>query len=50
MIRKGKDKVYFRLGLVMHAKEHGIKPAARSFCTTPKTVRKWIKRYKEEGN
>jgi transposase len=49
MIRKSKEKVYFRLELVTYAKEHGIKPAARSFCTTPKTVRKWIKRYKEEG-
>lgn len=30
--------------MVMYAKEHGIKPAARLYATTPKTVRKWLKR------
>lgn len=49
MIRKSKDKVYFRLELVMYAKERGVKPAARAFNTIPKTVRKWIKRYKDKG-
>lgn len=45
MIRKSKDKRYFRYQLVCYAKEHGIKPAARAFNATPKTVRKWMKRW-----
>jgi len=49
MIRKSKEKTYFRLELVLYAKEHGIKPTARDFNTTPRTVRKWLQRYKLEG-
>ncbi|NLI16655.1 MAG: helix-turn-helix domain-containing protein, partial [candidate division Zixibacteria bacterium] len=30
---------------VRFAKEHGVKPAARAFKTTPKTVRKWLARW-----
>jgi len=25
--------------------QHGIKPAARAFDTTPRTVRKWLRRW-----
>ena len=35
--------------MVIHAKNHGLKPAARTFATTPKTVRKWLYRFKEGG-
>jgi transposase len=37
-----------RLRLVQYARQHGIKPAARAFATTPKTVRKWLNRYRQE--
>ncbi|NIT58795.1 MAG: hypothetical protein GWN00_22005, partial [Aliifodinibius sp.] len=30
---------------VRFAKDHGIKPTARCFATTPKTVRKWLRRW-----
>jgi len=33
----------------MYAKEHGVRPCARDFNTTPKTVRKWVKRYNLQG-
>ncbi len=49
MIRKSKEKTYFRLQLVMYAEKHGVKPCARAFNTTPKTVRKWVKRYNLQG-
>ncbi|MDP2696130.1 MAG: helix-turn-helix domain-containing protein, partial [bacterium] len=35
--------------MVIHAKEHGVKPTARLYATTPKTVRKWLYRYGEGG-
>jgi transposase len=35
--------------MVIYAKEHGVKPAARVFATTPKTVRKWKERYEKGG-
>ena len=45
IMRQSKDPRYLRLEMVRYAKEHGIKPAARAFNTTPKTVRKWLKRW-----
>lgn len=45
MRRASKDPKVFRYKLVNYAKEHGIKPAARAFDTTPKTVRKWLRRW-----
>jgi transposase-like protein len=42
------DKYDLRLRIINFAKQHGVKPAARLFDTTPKTVRKWLKRYKQE--
>jgi transposase len=37
-----------RLRVVQYAEAHGVKPAARHFATTPKTVRKWLQRYRQE--
>jgi transposase len=31
--------------MALHAREHGVKPAARAFHTTPKTIRKWLARF-----
>jgi transposase len=46
---KGKaDKYDLRLRIVRHAKQYGIKPTADLFDTTPKTVRKWVRRYEQE--
>jgi transposase len=42
------DKFDLRLRIVKHAISGGIKPTARLFNTTSKTVRKWLKRYREE--
>ena len=49
MLRKSKDKSFLRHEMVLFAKEHGKKPAARAFKTTVKTVKKWLFRYKELG-
>ena len=45
MIRQYKDPKQWRYELVRYAKKHGVKPAARYFNTTPKTVRKWLNRW-----
>ena len=42
------DKFDLRLRLVQHAVAYGVKPAARLFATTPRTVRKWLRRYQQE--
>jgi len=42
------DKFDLRLRIVKHAQAEGIKPTARLFNTTAKTVRKWLNRYKQE--
>lgn len=42
------DKFDLRLRIVKSAISIGIKPTARLFDTTPKTVRKWLRRYKQE--
>ena len=44
-MRQSKDPKYLRLAMVQYAKSHGVKPAARCFATTPKTVRKWLARW-----
>ena len=49
MLRKSKDKSFIRYQIVIHAKEHGKKPAAKAFNTTVKTVKKWLYRYAEAG-
>jgi transposase len=45
---KNADKFDLRLRMVKHAVAHGIKPTARVFDTTAKTVRKWLRRYQQE--
>jgi len=42
------DKFDLRVRLVKAAIKHGVKPAAKLFDTTPKTVRKWLNRYHQE--
>ena len=42
------DKFDLRLRMVKSALVHGVKPTAKVFDTTPKTVRKWLIRYKQE--
>jgi transposase len=42
-------KIDLRLRLVQYAKEHGVKPAARHFGCEPKTVRKWVGRWRESN-
>ncbi len=45
MLRRTTEPTYLRFELVRFAREHGIKPAAREFGTTVKTVRKWLRRW-----
>ena len=49
IMRFSKDKKQQRYQMVVYALKHGVKPAARTYDTSPKTVRKWIKRFKENG-
>src|SRR3954463_962275 len=45
MLRRTTEPTYLRFELVRYARGHGIKPAARQFSTTVKTVRKWVRRW-----
>lgn len=38
------DKFDLRLRIIKHALAYGVKPTARVFETTTKTIRKWLKR------
>ncbi len=49
VMRLSKDKKQQRYQMVIHAKEHGVKPTARLYATGPKTVRKWLNRFNEGG-
>lgn len=49
LMRNSKDPKYLRLRLVQYAQEHGVKPAARQFRTTPKIVRKWLRRWQPQN-
>ena len=42
-------KYDLRLKLVRYASRHGVKPAARKFECQPKTVRKWLRRWRKAG-
>ena len=42
------DKYDLRLRIVKSATAIGVKPTAELFDTTPKTVRKWLSRYRQE--
>ena len=44
-----KNAFNYRLRLVTHARQHGIKAAARAFRATAPTVRKWLRRYQAQG-
>lgn len=44
-----KNSPEFRLDMVQYAARYGISMAARKYNTTRKTVRMWVKRYREEG-
>jgi len=46
-MRQASDPKHLRLRMVQFAQEHGVKPAARAFHATPKTVRKWLARYND---
>ena len=48
-MRNCKDKRAHRYQMIQYALKHGIKPAARSFHTSPPVVRKWLVRFKETG-
>jgi transposase len=49
VVRHMKNAFNYRLRLVTHARQHGIKAAARAFRTTVPTVRKWLRRYERQG-
>lgn len=45
IMRESKDQRHLRLRMVRSAEKMGIKPTAVLFATTPKTVRKWLRRF-----
>ncbi len=49
LIREMKNAFNHRLRLVAHARQYGLKDAARFFHTTLPTVRKWVRRYQAGG-
>jgi transposase len=44
------DQRSLRYSMVRYAERNGIKPAARVFKTTPRTVRKWLTRWLRTGD
>src|ERR1035437_5739695 len=44
-----RDAYNHRLRLVQHARQYGIKRTARAFVTTVPTVRKWLRRFQQQG-
>ena len=49
VVRQMPNAFNYRLRLVAHARQHGIKAAARAFRATVPTVRKWLRRYEGQG-
>jgi len=49
LVREMKSAYNHRLRLVESARDRGIKPTARLFATTVPTVRKWLRRYQQQG-
>ena len=43
------EKEAILLDMVEYALKYGNKPAARYYNTYPATVRRWVKKYKEQG-
>ncbi len=50
MITSSNKRFSLRKAMVSDALRYGIKPTARRLGTTPKTIRKWIKRFKKKGH
>jgi transposase len=50
LVREMRDAYNHRLRLVQSARQRGIKPTARLFQTTVPTVRKWLRRYQQQGS
>ncbi len=48
-MRNCKDPRAHRHQMIQYALKHGVKPTARIFGTSPPVVRKWLKRFKEQG-
>ena len=49
LIREMKNAYNHRLRLVHAVRQWGIKPTARLFQTTVPTVRKWLRRFQQQG-
>src|SRR6266849_9650367 len=49
LVREMKDAYNHRLRLVQSARQIGIKPTARLFSATVPTVRKWLRRFQQQG-
>ncbi|OGX36625.1 MAG: hypothetical protein A3D87_09135 [Omnitrophica WOR_2 bacterium RIFCSPHIGHO2_02_FULL_50_17] len=49
VMKQSKDKKQWRYQMVQKAMEIGIKPTAKAFHTSPPVVRKWLKRFKQQG-
>jgi transposase len=49
LLKDCKEGILLREQMVLYAIQHGIKPTARAFLTSKNTVKKWLKRYLEEG-
>jgi transposase len=49
LVGEMRDAYNHRLRLVEYARQHGLKPAARAFATTVVTVRKWLRRFQQQG-
>ena len=49
LIHEMRDAYNHRLRLVESARQRGIKPTARLFSTTVPTVRKWLRRFQQQG-
>ncbi len=47
--KEKKNILKVRKEMVKYALEHGMKPVAREFKTTVKTVKKWLKRFREDS-
>jgi transposase-like protein len=48
-MRQSQDKKALRLKVVLYAKDHGVKSAARTFHATRNTVRKWLRRWQHHA-
>ena len=49
MTRSKDHRFDLRLHLVRHAVTHGVRPTAETFGTSRNTVRKWLRRFQQEG-